>query len=116
MQSIDSITWKALEQAIFQHGARAAATFLGGLKYKLNCAVELRMLRQIASGAKQHGDMPIMAAGVHDASDLGGVGETCLLMDRQGVHVGAQTDSAHSRSIAPECANHSRLTDPFRDL
>jgi hypothetical protein len=42
------------------------------------------------SGADEHGGVKIMAAGVYDPVDPGGVGDVNLLLDRQRVHVSPQ--------------------------
>ena len=89
---VDFIAGKSVKEAVSDHRAGAAEAFLGGLKDQDDLAGEIPRLRQVARGAKQHGRVPVMAAGVHHAGCFGGEGEVRLLMYRQRVHVGAEAD------------------------
>ncbi len=59
---------------------------------------------QQRGGAEQAGGVAVMAAGVHHAGRGGGVGDAGLLLDRQRVHVGAQTHAAVG--LAPRDRGH----------
>src|SRR5215475_7039375 len=66
----------------------AGTAFFGGLKDDDGGAVEVARLAQVFGGAQQHGGVPIVAAGMHFARCLGGVGKSGGLGHRQRVHVG----------------------------
>lgn len=66
MHAVNCIAWKALEEAVREHGS-AAPTFLGGLEDQVPCAGEISVLGQLPSGPKQHGRMAVMAASMHAA-------------------------------------------------
>ena len=57
-------------------------------------AVEIARLGEILRGAEQHGGVAVMAAGMHLARGLRGIGLAVASVDRQRVHVGAQADGA----------------------
>ena len=60
----------------------------------------------VARRRHRHGHVTVVAAGVHQAGDAGGVGRRAVLLDGQRVHVGAQE---HGRSAAAARArDHSR--------
>ena len=69
-----------------------------------------RGLCQVSRRPKQHCCVPIMAAGMHDARLGRAVGKVGLFIDRQGVHIGAQTDG-FSRPLALQHANDTRLAN-----
>ena len=79
-------------------------------------AAEIAMLRKIAGGAEQHRGVPVMAAGMHLAGILRGMGEAVLLMDVQGVHIGAKPDGALSRPLADDRTDNARAADALADL
>ena len=90
----NSIDGKLLEQAVLDHGLSACAAFFGGLEDKNNRAVELPMPREILGRAKQHRGVAIVATCVHLAVVVRAMIEGIELLDRQRVHIGAQTDHA----------------------
>jgi PPE-repeat protein len=55
-------------------------------------AVEIARGCQIASGAKQHGGVAIMTAGMHATGMLRTMIEGVGLLDRQGIHIGAKAN------------------------
>ncbi len=92
---------KALEQAVLDHLARAAAALFGRLEDAHHRAVEIARAGQELRCRQQHGGVAVVAAGVHLAGVLAGVGEGVELGHRQGVEVGAQADHA---AIPPRVA------------
>jgi hypothetical protein len=94
MHAVDRIAWKAFEEAVREHGLGASPAFLGRLEDRLHCAGKISVLRQLPRSPKQHGDKAVMAASMHAARIGQGIGETRLLGQREGVHVGAQADSS----------------------
>jgi hypothetical protein len=80
-----------LQDALFNHLDRPAwRRFLAGLEDELDVAAQrVAALRQHARRVEQDGGVPIVAAGVHHAGNLGTVGHIVLLLDRQGVDIGA---------------------------
>jgi hypothetical protein len=56
---------KALEQTVFDHGARARVTLFAGLENQTSGATKLARLDQIAGRAQQHGGVAIVPAGMH---------------------------------------------------
>ena len=83
-----------LEQAVLDHLARAAAALFGRLENQVHRAVKIAVLGQVLRGGQQHGGVAVMAAGVHLAGVLAGVGKGVELLHRQGVHVGPQANGA----------------------
>src|SRR5262249_45755604 len=69
---------------------------------------------EVAGGTQEHRGVAVMAAGVHLAGRLGGVRQVGQLLDRQCVHVGAQTDRLDAlarRLPALDHPDHARLTE-----
>ena len=76
-------------------------------------------LREDARGAEEHGGVGVVSAEVSDAGDGTPVGEVVVLLDREGVHVGAEGDAlggARSRVRGGEVGDHAGAPDPLRDL
>ncbi len=92
VEAVDLVDAEALHQAVLDHGLAAGAAFFRRLEDHHRRAVEIAGLGQIARRAEQHGRMAVMAAGVHLAGDGRGIGLAGRLLDRQRVHVGAQSD------------------------
>lgn len=105
VQGIDRIARKGVEQAVFQHGARAAAAFLRGLEDQHGGAIEVARLRQVLCRADQDRRVSVMAATVHQARLSGLVPELVVFSHWQGIHVGAQAD--HASTVATLAANHA---------
>ena len=57
-------------------------------------AVEAALVREVLRRSEQHGGVAVVAARVHLAGDGAGVGQAGVLVDGQGVHVGAQAEAA----------------------
>ncbi|MNI24774.1 hypothetical protein D3C73_784040 [compost metagenome] len=129
MYSEDGVGFERGEQAFLQHPLRApklvwlgggqAAAFFGRLEDEHDFARQvLAHARQYFGGGHQHCGVRVVAAGVHDvhflalvvAAGLGGERQTFRLLDRQGVHVGAQGN--HRAGLAAfEDADHAGVGD-----
>ncbi len=92
MHAVDLLDAEAVHQAVLDHGLAAGAAFLGRLEDHDGGAGEVARLGEVARRAEQHGGVPVMAAGVHLAGHGRLVGQVVRLLDRQRVHVGAQSD------------------------
>ena len=68
--------------------------------------VEIARLGQVFGRAEQHGGVAVMAAGMHHALGGGTIRNVVQLLDRQGVHVGAQADGAVAGAVAQH-ADHA---------
>ena len=83
-----------VERAAGQHrpGAALGTHLLGRLEQQahLGRADLVAGAGQRAGGAQQHGGVPVVPAGVHDARNRRGVRQPGPLVDRQRVHVGSQ--------------------------
>ena len=100
MHAVDLLDAEALDEAVLDHGEAAGEAFLVGLEHDHHRAVEVARLAQILGGAEQHGRVPVVAARVHLARRLGCVRNARHLLDRQGVHVGAQPDRGRAVALA----------------
>ena len=123
MQPVDLVAGEFLEQAVLDHGARAAEAFFGGLEDEMHGAVEISGLGQIARGAEQHGGVAVMAAAVEAAGNGRAPAQIGVLFHRQRVHVGAQADALAASALALEHADHAgaaeaamHLDAPLRQL
>ena len=120
MHAIDLIDAEAVHQPVLDHRGGAGAALLGRLEDHHRIAGEIPGLGEIARGAQQHRGMAVMAAGVHLARRLGGVGQIGLLLDRQRIHVGAQPDhldvALAGRLAALDDADHAGAAEAGRDL
>jgi hypothetical protein len=81
-----------VEQAVLDHFARAATALFGGLKNQVDRAVKVALGCQMLRRRQQHGGVAIVAAGVHLAGMLAGVGKGVELLHGQRIHVGAQAN------------------------
>ena len=106
----------ALEQAFPDHDVAAREVLLRRLEDDVDRAVEIAGLGQVLCRAKQHGGVAVMAAGMHDACVLRGIGRAGLLQDRQRVHVGAQADRALRRAVPADHADHAGARQAGDDL
>ena len=83
------------EGAVVEHRPGATHDLLGGLEHEDDAACELVLAAEQRLGhAEQDGRVAVVAAGVHLAGVLAGVGEGVELGHRQRVDVGAQADGA----------------------
>ena len=81
----------AVEDALVEHDAGAAATLLAGLEHEAHPAMEVRAsIRQQPRGADEHRRVCVVAAGVGAPLDLRAELLAALLGHRQGVGVGPQ--------------------------
>ena len=117
VHAVDLLDAPALHQAVVHHGLAAGAALLGRLEDDDGGAVEVARLAQILGGAQQHGRVPVVAAGVHVARRLGGVGQAGDLRHGQRVHVGAHADHLARGGLAtPDDADHARPADAGHHL
>ena len=106
---------EALEQAVVDHHPAAATALLGRLEDQVDGAVEVAGLGQVAGGTQQHGGVPVMAAGVHPAGPARPMRESVGLLDRQGIHIGAQADRG-AAAPAHDHRHHAGAADAGVDL
>ena len=92
MHAVDFVDGEPVHQAIPHHGAAAGPAFLGRLEDHDSSAGEVAGFGKIFGGTQQHGGMAVMATGVHLSRYRRPVGQVVRLLDRQCVHVGAQSD------------------------
>ena len=74
------------------------------------------MRGQVAGGPQEHGGVTVMAAGMHGARGLGGMGTPACLVDGQCVHVGPEVDRSVSRGGPADCSDHPGRPEIFRNL
>ena len=111
------VAGKTLEQAVGHHGLSAAveAAFFRRLEDQVEGAREPARGRQMLGRAQQHRGVAVVAAGVHAAGDRAGIRQAGVLLDGQGVHVGAQAQAF--RAIAQTQLRHQAcLADATCDL
>lgn len=84
---------EALEQPLFDHARAAVQHLFRRLENQMQRAVEVARLRQVTSGTEQHGGVTVMATGVHAVGHAAAPGLAVVLLDRQGVHIGAQPEA-----------------------
>ena len=81
----------AVHDSLFNGDGGALAQLLSGLEHKADVALELlAVLLEHPQGTQQHGRMGVVAAGMHAALMLGGVGNAGILLNRQRVDVRTQ--------------------------
>ena len=103
MQAENGVHMGVLEAAEGDHFLRAEVQLLRGLEQELDAAVEvLAHGSEDFRGAEQGAVVGVVAAGVHDARVLRGVGGGGLLQDGQGVDVGAQADAGAVAAAAEQ--------------
>ena len=118
----DALHRETIEQTVGDHGFGATAAFLCRLEHQLHRAGPIcRPLQQGRRAEQAHG-MPVMAAGMHDAGDRAGMGQTCGFSDRQRIHVRTQADTAvrtaareRRDDAMPAHTGHERDTE-FREF
>ncbi len=67
------------------------------------------LLGQELGRTQQARDVDIVAAGVHHARNLRGIGDLVLLLDRQGIHIGPQGDGRTRDSGRHQIGHYSCL-------
>ena len=117
VHAVDLLDAELIHQSVVDHRHRARAALLGGLEDDDGVAGEVAGLRKALRRAEQHRGMPVVAASVHLARDLGAIGEVGLLFDRQRVHIRAEPDRTRTRSLgAVDDADHAGAADRRFDL
>jgi hypothetical protein len=101
VHAVDGVARKSLEEAILQHGLRAAEPFLRRLEDKLHGPREVRILRQDLRSAEQHRCVSVVPAGVHTTRRGRRVRQRRLLDKGECVHVRAQADCPLAGPLAP---------------
>ena len=102
VHAVDFLDAEALHQPVLDHGLAAGTPLLRRLEDHDRRAGKIARLGEIARRAEQHGGMAIVAAGVHLAGHRRLIWEIVRLLDRQRIHVGAQSDD--SAAIVPLAA------------
>ena len=115
VDAVDLVHGKPLEQAILDHCPCAGAALLGGLKHEDHGAGKVALGGEMAGGGEQGRRVAVVSAGMHGAWLLGGPGSPGDLLDRQGIHVGAQRHGAVSRPPS-QYADDTAAADPGRHL
>ena len=117
MHAVDLLDAEPVHQSVVDHRHRARAALFGRLEDDDGVAGEIAGLGQAPRRAEQHRGMPIVTAGVHFARDPGAIGEVGRLLDRQRVHVGAESDRARASALgAANDADHASAADGGLDL
>ena len=108
MQAEDRVAGKPLEKPFVDHLSGAGlAHLLGRLEDEVHRAVEIARARKVPGGCKQHRGVPVMTARVHTAIMGGSVRKGIELIQRQGIHIGAQANRALALA-ALEHPDHAR--------
>ena len=103
------------EEAVGDHGPGAAHGLLRGLGHQdQGPAPAVLQAAQDRGGAGQGGHVEVVAAGVHDAGYLAGVGQSCLLLHGQRVQFRAEEQG---RALAvPQHAHHAGAAHAGGDI
>ena len=119
MHAVDLLDAEPVHQPVLDHRGGASTALLGRLEDHDRVAGEIPRLGEIPCGAQKHRGVAVMAAGVHHARRLGGVGQIGRLLDRQCVHVGAKPDHldlALAGLLALDDADDAGTAKAGRDL
>ena len=117
VHAVDFLDAEPVHHAIIDHFPATAAALFGWLEDDRDGAVEITGLGEIFGGPQQHGGMAVMAAGMHLAVGLGGIGLAGDFGQRQRIHVGTQADDlARARLRALDDADDAGLADAGDDL
>ena len=117
VHAVDLADAEAVEHAVLDHGLGACAALFGRLEDHHRGAIEIACLGKVFGGAEKHGGVAVMAAGVHLAGVLRGVGLVGLLVDRKRVHIGAHADDlAAILALALDDADDARSSDAAQHL
>jgi hypothetical protein len=90
VHAVDLLHAEAFHEAVLHHASPPPPPSSAGWKIMTGRAVEVARLGEVLRGAEQHGRVPVMAAGMHEAGVLRLVGRIRRLRDRQRVHVRPQ--------------------------
>src|SRR6056297_253784 len=114
MERVDLGDLVAVERALLDHQPRTAGPFLGGLEEKHRAARVIPCFREVFRRAKQHGGVPVMAAGMGTPRHGAGVIGAGQVVHRERIHVGAQANGA-ARCPALDHRDDARARDPGLD-
>jgi len=78
----DGVAGEALQQPVVEHRAGTAEALFGRLEDQLQGAAPVRRLDQVPGRGEEHRGVAVVAAGVHHAVHLAGVGQAGGFLDR----------------------------------
>src|SRR5262249_47948683 len=120
VHAIDLLDAETVHQPVPDHRGRTGTTLFGRLEDHDCVAREIAWLGEVARGTEQHRGVAVMAAGVHLARRLRGVGQMGRLLDGERVHVGAEPNhldlAGATLLLALDDADHSGLAEAGCDL
>ena len=119
MHAVDLLDAEPVHQTVLDHGGGARTALLGRLEDHDRVACEISGLGEISRCTQKHRGVAVMAAGVHQARRLGGMGQIGRFLDRQRVHVGAKPDHpdlAIAGLLALDDADDAGLAEAGGDL
>ena len=118
VHAVDFLDAEALHQAVLDHGFAAGTSLLRRLEDHDRRAGKIARLGEIARRPEQHRGMAIVAAGMHLARYGRSIWEIVRLLDRQCIHVGAQSDdpAAVVWLAAADHPNHAGAADAGHHL
>ena len=114
VHAINLLDAETVHQPVLDHRGCARTALFGRLEDDDRGAGEIARLGEIARRTQQHGRVAVMAASVHLACRLRGIGKIGLFLDRQRIHIGAQADhleAAIGGLAALDHADHTGLAD-----
>ena len=115
VHAVDLLDAETVHQPVLDHRHRTGAALFGRLEDHDRLAGEIARLGEIPRRTQQHRGMAVMAAGVHQARVLGGIGQIGRLLDRQRVHVRPQPDhpdvALADRLVAVDDADDAGLAE-----
>ena len=92
VHAIDLLDAEPVHQPVLDHGVGARTALLGRLEDHDRVTGEIPGLGEIPRCTQKHRGVTVMAAGMHQAGRLGGMGHVGRFLDRQRVHVRAKPD------------------------
>jgi hypothetical protein len=108
---------ETVHHAVLDHRQAARAALLRRLEDEDCIARESTRFGKVAGGSEQHGRVPVMAAGVHLAGHRRCPQLSAFLVDRQRIHVRAQSNgSLGSFAAALQHGNHPGAANPLHNL
>ena len=119
VHAVDLLDAEPVHQSVLDHGGGARTALLGRLEDYDRVAGEIPGLGEIPRCTQQHRGVAVMAAGMHQARRLGGMGQIGRFLDRQRVHVGAKPDHpdlALAGLLALDDADDAGLAEAGGDL
>ncbi len=112
MDAIDLTDPEPVEDSRLDHRLPARAILFRRLEDQRHRPGEIPRLGQVPGSPEQHGDMPVMAAGMHSACNLRGVFGPGHLGNRQRIHIGPEPDH-RPRPPAPDQRDNPGLRNVF---